>query len=215
MKKIIIFTLLLFAIGTGYSKVYTITNSGFSFSPSTLTINLGDTVNFSLASIHNAVEVDQSTWNANGNTSNGGFSTADGGGMVIITSPGIHYYVCFYHASMGMKGTITVNSTTAIEFTDHTVPANYLLLQNYPNPFNPSTVISYALPFESKVSLRIYDLLGKQLLEPINKVEPAGFHNINFHPDNLASGIYFYRIDAVSADGLRKFNATRKMIILK
>lgn len=216
MKKIFlcVFLLMIFT-SFGYSKQYTITNSGFSFSPSTLTINVGDTVNFTLSSIHNAREVDQATWNANDNTSNGGFTTPDGGGMVIFNQAGTIYYVCEYHASMGMKGIITVSSATGINSASNSLPLKYILMQNFPNPFNPSTIISYALPYESRVSLKIYDLVGRQLSELVNKVEPAGFYNINFHPANLASGIYFYRIDATSADGQRKFSSTKKMIILK
>jgi plastocyanin len=73
-----IFILTIFVSYRSVSVTHTILNSGFSFSPSTLTINLGDTVKFVLASIHNAREVSQTTWNANGTTSNGGFETPFG-----------------------------------------------------------------------------------------------------------------------------------------
>lgn len=216
MKKILLcFLLLIISTNLSYSKQYTITNSGFSFSPSTLTINVGDTVNFTLSSIHNAREVDQATWNANDNTSNGGFNTSDGGGMVIFNQAGTVYYVCEYHASMGMKGIINVSSVTGISTANNSLPNSYILMQNFPNPFNPTTIIRYALPYESRVSLKIYDLVGKQISEPLNKIQNAGFHNITFQSANLASGVYFYRIDAVAADGQRKFTSTRKMIILK
>jgi plastocyanin len=207
---------LLFAISQlGYTKTYTIVSSGFTFSPSTLTVNAGDTVIFSLASIHNARQVDQATWNADGNTSNGGFDTPDGGGTVVLSQAGTIYYVCKYHSSMGMKGTITVNSATGVSSVNYTGPGNYLLMQNYPNPFNPATTISYALPYESKISIKIYDVSGKQITELADNTESAGYHNLNFNADNLASGIYFYRIEAVSTDGTRKFDDTKKMILLK
>ena len=107
MKTIILFLIMVLAIPcTSFSKTHTITNSGFTFSPSTLTVNVGDTVNFVLENIHNARQVDQSTWDANGNTSNGGFDTPDGGGMVVLNQVGTVYYVCKYHASLGMKGTM-------------------------------------------------------------------------------------------------------------
>lgn len=95
------------------ATTHTIGNSGTSFSPASLSINLGDTVIFSIASSHNAVEVSQATWNGNGNTPlSGGFSVPFGGGTVVPTSTGTYYYVCSPHASLGMKGTITVTSTT-------------------------------------------------------------------------------------------------------
>lgn len=91
------------------ATIHTITTPGFNFSPSTLTIALGDTIDFSIASAHNVLEVSQATWNANGNTPlPGGFSLPFGGGTLILQSSGTYYYVCEPHAGGGMKGTITV-----------------------------------------------------------------------------------------------------------
>ena len=216
MKKILLCLFLLIVLTTfGYSKQYTITNSGFSFSPSTLTINVGDTVNFTLSSIHNAREVDQATWNANDNTSNGGFNTPDGGGMVIFNQAGTVYYVCEYHASMGMKGIINVSSITGVETKNQSIPDKFILMQNYPNPFNPSTTIRYGLASESNVSIKIYNLAGQQLKELISKKETAGFHEVNFNADKLASGIYFYRITATSIEDDKSFVDTKKLLLLK
>lgn len=101
---------LFIVLTTGTGTTHTIVSSGFSFSPSNLTINLGDTVVFSLASIHNAVEVSQATWNSNGTTPlPGGFALPLGGGTVVLTSTGTHWYVCQPHALSGMKGRITVD----------------------------------------------------------------------------------------------------------
>jgi hypothetical protein len=81
--------------------------------------------------------------------------------------------------------------------------------QNYPNPFNPSTVISYSIPGLSFVSLKIYDILGKEISALVNEVQPAGNYQINFAADNLPAGVYFYRINAGN------FNQTKKMVLLK
>ncbi|MEE2700477.1 MAG: gliding motility-associated C-terminal domain-containing protein [Bacteroidota bacterium] len=83
-----------------------IQNQGLSFSIDTLYVNVGDSVNFQIGATHNVVEVSQSTWLSNGTTSNGGFSTNFGGGMIAINSIGIHYYVCQPHAALGMKAII-------------------------------------------------------------------------------------------------------------
>jgi plastocyanin len=132
MKKLLI-SLSLALLGTiGFCTTWTITNSGFTFSPSMVTITVGDDVNFILESIHNAVEVSQATWNANGNTPlAGGFQTSLGGGAVLTSKLGVgtHYYVCSPHASMGMKGRIIVQNTTGI--TENNVPQKFTI---YPNP---------------------------------------------------------------------------------
>lgn len=109
------FLMLLMLLPATYSAAttHTVTNSGLTFSPSTLTINVGDTVVWNIGSNHNVVEVSQSTWNSNGNTPlSGGFTTPFGGGTVVFSSTGTHYFVCSPHASSGMKGTITVEQKT-------------------------------------------------------------------------------------------------------
>jgi plastocyanin len=134
MKKLLLSLLLIAGCATIYATTFTISNSGFTFNPSSITINVGDDVNFSLAGDHNAVEVSQATWNANGNTPlAAGFGTPFGGGMVTTSqlAMGTHYYVCSPHASMGMKGVIIVQGTTDI-FSNHLQPD----LAVFPNPAN-------------------------------------------------------------------------------
>jgi len=117
MKKTLPFFVFLFIQLTGFCKIYTIENSGNTFSPDEITITVGDTVQFKLEIAHNAVEVSQSTWDANGATSlAGGFSVAKGGGTVLPAklTVGTHYYVCVPHASMGMKGKIIVKDVNGI-----------------------------------------------------------------------------------------------------
>src|SRR5437899_6669803 len=98
MKTRFLFSLLVTGF-TGYCVTHTITNSGFSFSPASLTIPSGDDVMFSLESIHDAVEVSQAVWNANSTTANGGFTTGVGGGLVPASklTVGMHWYVCTFH----------------------------------------------------------------------------------------------------------------------
>ena len=92
----------------GLATVHTIISSGFTFSPNSVTSSSGDTIRFAIASIHNAAQVDKPTWDANGTTSNGGFSVPFGGGSIVLTDTGTYYYVCQVHGPMGMKGIITV-----------------------------------------------------------------------------------------------------------
>ncbi len=210
MKNAFLLFLLLFtATNVGFSTTYTITNSGFTFSPSSITINLGDTVVFAVSSIHFPRQVSQSTWDANGNTSNGGFDLPAGGGTVVLTQTGICYYVCVPHAAMGMKGTITVNSATDVKSISETTPNNFILMQNYPNPFNPSTIISYSVPKSSLVTIKVYDALGREVETLVNEQKSPGNYKINFNMGNLTSGVYFYQMKS------RYFTAVKKMLLLK
>jgi hypothetical protein len=95
------------------------------------------------------------------------------------------------------------------------LPQEYTLFQNYPNPFNPSTVIKYAIPFESNINIRFYNSLGQIVREVNEGNRQPGNYEINFNSSGLASGIYFYSIKAVSSDGKNDFSAVKKMILLK
>ena len=92
-------------------------------------------------------------------------------------------------------------------------PREYSVDQNYPNPFNPSTIIKYQLPQREFVTIKIFNILGKDLLTLVNEHKEAGRHEIEFNAasvvDGLNSGVYFYRIEAGS------FIDTKKMILLK
>lgn len=100
------------------------------------------------------------------------------------------------------------NVITSIENVEG-VPTNFALMQNFPNPFNPTTNIKFALPTESNVSLKIYNILGEEVAALINKVMPAGFHTYNFDATRLSSGMYIYRIEAGS------FVQVKKMLLMK
>jgi hypothetical protein len=93
------------------------------------------------------------------------------------------------------------------------VPGTFEMSQNYPNPFNPSTKINFALPFDSKVSLKIYDMLGREAAVIINnETRTAGYHTVQFNGSALSSGIYFY---AIRTEGQQNFSLTRKMVLVK
>ncbi len=103
---------------------------------------------------------------------------------------------------------------TDVEETNLSIPTEFSLSQNYPNPFNPSTVISYQLPVSGLVSLKIYDILGSEVATLVNEEKPAGKYevifNVETHRDaSLASGVYFYRLQAGS------FIQTKKMLLVK
>jgi hypothetical protein len=100
--------------------------------------------------------------------------------------------------------------------TDAELPRQFALEQNYPNPFNPSTVIRYELPAPSKVLLKIYDVLGRNTATLVDEIQDGGFKSAEWNARGLASGIYFYRLEAASlSDPSKAFVQVRKMILLK
>ncbi len=93
------------------------------------------------------------------------------------------------------------------------IPKEYNLSQNYPNPFNPVTNIDFDLPFDSKLTITIYDITGREVKTLLNEVLPAGYHTIEFNAGSMASGIYFCRM-AAEGNG-EQFVMTKKMTVIK
>jgi photosystem II stability/assembly factor-like uncharacterized protein len=89
------------------------------------------------------------------------------------------------------------------------IPKEYSLKQNYPNPFNPATIISYALPFSTDVNLKVYDELGKEVMTLVNGKQNAGKYEVRFDGSGLASGLYFYTLQAGT------FSQTKKLMLIK
>ncbi len=89
------------------------------------------------------------------------------------------------------------------------IAATYSLSQNYPNPFNPSTKISWQLPVGSQATLKVYDVLGKEVATLIDEYEPAGKYEVEFDATGLSSGMYFYKLEA----GI--FSSIKKMILIR
>ena len=89
------------------------------------------------------------------------------------------------------------------------LPGAFELFQNYPNPFNPGTFIQYNLPHASHVSLKVYNVLGQEVSTLVNETRPAGSYNVHFNGSGIASGVYFYRLQAGS------FVQTKKCLLLK
>lgn len=92
---------------------------------------------------------------------------------------------------------------------------DYTLGQNFPNPFNPSTRISYSLPKESNVKIRVYDIEGRELRAFDFKNQKSGVYNVFFNSTGLTSGVYFYGITCEAVDGSKLYKAVKKMIFIK
>ena len=99
--------------------------------------------------------------------------------------------------------------TSVEELTSNSIPHTYLLGQNYPNPFNPTTTISYQLPVNSVVTLKVYDVLGREVETLFNGPRTAGTYSANFDGSRMASGVYIYRMRADN------FVDAKKLLLLK
>jgi M6 family metalloprotease-like protein len=93
--------------------------------------------------------------------------------------------------------------------------SGYILDQNYPNPFNPSTTISYYIPYNSHVTMKLYDILGREVNTLLNETKSTGSYKINLNGMHLSSGIYFYTLKASSIDGKQSYMSMKKMILMK
>lgn len=89
------------------------------------------------------------------------------------------------------------------------VPSSCALYQNYPNPFNPTTAIRYHLPKDSRVTIKVYDILGREVATLVDGEESAGYHEVSFDGSRFATGVYFYKMTAGS------YTAVKKLMLLK
>jgi phosphatidylserine/phosphatidylglycerophosphate/cardiolipin synthase-like enzyme len=106
-------------------------------------------------------------------------------------------------------GTDSINIITSVDENETAIPTQFSLLQNYPNPFNPVTKIRFEVPKSQKVELDVFDILGRKVRELYNEIAPVGVLTIEFKADDLASGMYIYRLKT------ENISISKKMILLK
>jgi hypothetical protein len=99
--------------------------------------------------------------------------------------------------------TFTPTNVTGIN-ENNTIPLKFMLSQNYPNPFNPSTTIKYSIPNANVISLKIYDVLGREVRTLLNEYKTQGTYYVNFNASGLSSGVYFYRLTAGNYSDVKK-----------
>ncbi len=105
----------------------------------------------------------------------------------------------------------TIRKVTSVKLTDNKPEGSFHLYNNYPNPFNPSTNFQFRIPEFGFVSLKIYDVLGREVATLVNEEKPSGEYRIDFNAEkyNLSSGVYFYTLKAAG------FRQTKEMLLLK
>jgi hypothetical protein len=128
--------------------------------------------------------------------------------------------VAHFHAVQAGEAQVTLQSAVmrdagnqdmgpALRSQPVALPAKFTLSQNYPNPFNPATLIEYTLPQESRVTLKVYNTLGQEIATLVDEVQPAGYRSVTWNGRDMASGVYFYRLQAGD------FGDLKRMLLVK
>lgn len=194
MKIFLFFAILLASsMGVGFAAKHTVTNSGNTFTPATLTIEVGEDVEFDLGSSHNAVEVIKETWDANGSTAkSGGFNIPYGGGEVVFSATGTYYFVCQPHAGLGMKMTIIVESgSTALP----SVSDNISTISVFSDQASEQITVSYTLNSSAFVTIRLFNTVGVEVDNVLQESQsPGKYQNTYSLNRDLTPGLYFVRI---------------------
>jgi len=112
-------------------------------------------------------------------------------------------------APLGYKTKVFFENSSNTPTTGNQIPKNYDLSQNYPNPFNPVTKINFSIPKSGFVTLKVYDITGREIKVLVNEMKQSGYYTVDFNGAGFASGVYFYRIQ--SSD----FTSVKRMVLVK
>ncbi len=135
-------------------------------------------------------------------------NASDNGSTVITSGKRVHART-FGNGGEVYNIFIDTNDTPLGISGNNTTPTSFMLHQNYPNPFNPVTQINYDIPTEANIKITIYDALGREVKELVNKFQKSGKYSVIFNAAELTSGVYFYRLTA------GEFSDTKKLVLVK
>jgi photosystem II stability/assembly factor-like uncharacterized protein len=196
---------------SGPDAVYRTTNSGFNWTR----INIINAV----IGAYSVAFTDENTgyicgWEGITKTTNGGYNWYYLNRFTNYALFDIDFTGVNTGYAVGSFGTIIKTTTgggnyIGIKPVSNSVPVKYHLYQNYPNPFNPSTNIKFELPKQEFVTIKIFDVMGREVASLVNETKEAGYHSIVFNGADLSSGLYIYKIEAGD------FTDTKKMILIK
>jgi plastocyanin len=188
--------LFLFATVPAWATIHIVTVSDFQFSPSTVTVTVGDTVEWNnVQGTHNVHHL--GTPSLFGNA----LAPAPWTYRFAFNLPtGTYDYDCTLH---GFIGHVIVEPLSAPDPSATGPVGQFALAQNYPNPFNPSTTIQFSVPFDGNVTLTVYNVLGEEVRQLYAGHASPGTYNVNFNGADLPSGLYFYRLQTPSATLVR------------
>lgn len=208
MKKIYLTLLAIAAFASINAASYTVTISGFAYTPSVTVVNIGDVVTINASGNHPLSQVNQATWTANGTTTlSSGWGTKTTNHTFTITAVGDIYFVCSAHAGMGMKGMISVANPNGLT-------QNSLNIQNlsvFPNPANEKLIVSLNSPQVTNASFKLYSVTGQEVaVLSANLALNTGANTVELLlPAGLSNGNYILQVISDSKTD------TKKVIVLK
>lgn len=208
MKKIYVVLFICIASLSIKAATFTVTVSGLSYSPSSLTVTVGDQVFFQPAG-HPTAQTSQSTWMSNGTaTLAGGWGSFTSNFSFSATATGTVFYVCQAHVGSGMKGTITVVSGVGVNETVN----NFLNEFNvFPNPASEKVKVSLGLAEASIVNIKLFNVLGQEVNSFVNQ-NPLnnGNHDFTFElPQGILPGNYFIEVSSGERRSIKKLMVTK------
>ncbi len=201
--------LMLFAIKSSPATTHIVNVSNYAFTPQNLNVSVGDTIKWVwISGIHTTTSTTipqgAQPWDEIISNTNQTFS-------YVVSVVGLYNYVCTPHITMGMIGSF--NASPSYISSIGTNVNNYQLYQNYPNPFNPVTKIKFSIPKSEFVTLKIYNILGEEVVTLINGFLSQGIYeyifDINKNNLNLSSGVYYYSLRT------ENFYETKKLLLSK
>ena len=196
--------------GTGGSGIFLSTNNGTSW----MAINYG-------LSGYGVLSLLVSGTNLFAGTDYGVFLSTNNGSRWMEVDSGLMNYIVVH--SLAVSGTNLFAGTggsgvwrrplsemaTSVERVSTDIPTLFSLSQNYPNPFNPATTISFSLPSRSFVTLKVFDILGKEVSTLVSQELPSGAYSRQWNATNISTGVYFYRLQAGT------YSETKKLLLLR
>lgn len=200
MKKLLLcFSITCFISASSWATSHSVITVGFNFNPATLVIQLGDTVNFTIGSGHDAAQISAADWNANNPTPVIGFNFPEGSSQLIPTTTDTIYYICQPHAGMGMKGRIIVQSpNTSVE------NAQLSLSTIYANTSTRELLISGINNGNGSLTYNIMDMSGKTVLSG-NASNTHGTFVFSIGLTGINSGIYIVELRNAKTRLTKKF----------
>ena len=197
--------IIIFSASNSSQSLFVVQLSNFSFTPSNLTIEVGDTVRWTnVLGTHNVLADD-------GSFTSGPPQPAPWNFTRVFNTAGSFPYYCEPHGGpggSGMSGVIAVETPVSVP-DQGAIPHAINLYQNFPNPFNPSTIITYSISNSSFIELKVYDNLGKEIANLVSEEKSPGIYNVEYNAANLPSGIYFFELRAGG------YVSSKKMILIK
>jgi pectate lyase len=143
------------------------------------------------------------------------------GSSTYVTSPTcdlqVHYpYLQFLDPTDSVPGIVANTGRINAIYTKEEIPSEFMLYQNFPNPFNPVTTFKYQLPFASYINLKVYNTLGQLVETLIDEVQQAGYKDVQWNASDVASGVYFYKLEITSlSQPIKNFTQVKKLLLLK